>query len=135
MIPQRGRDPPTGYWRLLSTITKRIPTYASYRSQITASPSGQQSGFHTPASPERDFSLATGRRDAGFDTSIDSLPESVDLSNLQRSQNSEKNAAKPQQLSPNEMIAPVSAMHSMSVNLLGSDSVSYIFDLIQDPVR
>jgi hypothetical protein len=91
---------------------------------LAGSPLDQRAGYHTPASTEQDFSSLVTARDAGFDTSINSLPNSVDLSSLQRSQNTESSGHKSQQLSPNEMIAPVSAVHSMSVNLLGSDNVS-----------
>lgn len=99
--------------------------YFSKRSQLAGSPLDQRAGYHTPATTEQDFSSLVTARDAGFDTSIDSLPNSVDLSSL-RSQNAESSGHKSQQLSPNEMIAPVSAVHSMSVNLLGSDNVSTI---------
>lgn len=64
-------------------------------------------------------------QDGGFDTPIDSLPDSTGLSSLQRSYTSDANGPESQQLSPNEMIAPVSAVHSMSVNLLGTNDVSH----------
>lgn len=64
-------------------------------------------------------------QDGGFDTPIDSLPDSTGLSSLQRSYTSEANGPDSQQLSPNEMIAPASAVHSMSVNLLGTNDVSH----------
>lgn len=92
---------------------------------MAGSPLDQRAGYHTPVTTEQDFSSLVTSRDAGFDTPIDSLPSSVDLSSL-RSQNAESSGHKSQQLSPNEMIAPVSAVHSMSVNLLGSDNVSTV---------
>lgn len=113
------------------TTTIALNTYKKpyllifYRSQLAGSPLDQRAGYHTPATTEQDFSSLVTSRDAGFDTSIDSLPNSVDLSSL-RSQNADSSGHKSQQLSPNEMIAPVSAVHSMSVNLLGSDNVSTI---------
>ena len=113
---------------LITTIvlnTSRSHAYLFYRSQLAGSPLDQRPGYHTPAATEQDFSSLVTSRDAGFDTSIDSLPNSVDLSSL-RSQNADSSGHKSQQLSPNEMIAPVSAVHSMSVNLLGSDNVSTI---------
>lgn len=94
-----------------------------HRNQATASPLDQRTGFHTPASREQGFSPANVQ-DGGFDTSIDSLPDSTGLSSLQRSYASDQNGPESQQLSPNEMIAPASAVHSMSVNLLGSNDVS-----------
>lgn len=110
---------------ILYHIKKSILTNV-YRSQLAGSPLDQRAGYHTPVSTEQDFSSLVTARDTGFDTSIDSLPNSVDLSSLQRSQNAESSGHKSQQLSPNEMIAPVSAVHSMSVNLLGSDNVSTV---------
>ncbi|EED23576.1 C6 transcription factor, putative [Talaromyces stipitatus ATCC 10500] len=93
------------------------------RSQLGGSPLDQRAGFHTPGSAEQDYSSLVTTRDAGFNSSIDSLPNSVDLSSLQRPQTGDQSGPKSQQLSPNEMIAPVSAVHSMSVNLLGSDNI------------
>lgn len=62
-------------------------------------------------------------QDGGFDTPIDPLPDSTGLNTLQRSYTSDQNGPESQQLSPNEMIAPASAVHSMSVNLLGTNDV------------
>lgn len=68
-------------------------------------------------------------QDGGFETPIDSLPDSTGLSSLQRSYTSDANGPESQQLSPNEMIAPASAVHSMSVNLLGTNDVSQSYHL------
>jgi hypothetical protein len=100
-----------------------------YRSQVNASPVDQRTGYHTPASRDQGFSPATVH-DGGFETSLDSLPESTGLKSLQRSYTSDHNGPEHQQLSPNEMIAPASAVHSMSVNLLGSNDVSDAFLVI-----
>ncbi|KAG0155020.1 hypothetical protein PDIDSM_593 [Penicillium digitatum] len=62
-------------------------------------------------------------QDGGLNTPIDSLPDSTGLSSLQRSYKSDTNGPESQQLSPNEMIAPASAVHSMSVNLLGTNDI------------
>lgn len=83
----------------------------------------QRSGFHTPASREQEYSPIT-RQDVSFDASIDSLPDSSGLRDLRRSVTVDHNGPESQQLSPNDMIAPQSAVHSMSVNLLGSNNVS-----------
>lgn len=115
---------PARYDYRIKHIQEAILTYI-HRSRLAGSPLDQRAGFHTPATTEQDFSSLVTSRDTGFDSSIDSLPNSVDLSSL-RSQNAESSGHKSQQLSPNEMIAPVSAVHSMSVNLLGSDNVSTI---------
>ncbi|CAG8097258.1 unnamed protein product [Penicillium salamii] len=101
---------------------RRRKTTTPARNQATASPLDQRTGFHTPASREQGFSPANVQ-DGGFDTSIDSLPDSTGLSSLQRSYASDQNGPESQQLSPNEMIAPASAVHSMSVNLLGSNDI------------
>ncbi|KAJ5940996.1 MFS multidrug transporter [Penicillium verrucosum] len=93
-----------------------------HRNQNTASPLDPRTGYHTPASRDQGFSPATVQ-DGGFDTPIDSLPDSTGLSSLQRSYTSEANGPDSQQLSPNEMIAPASAVHSMSVNLLGTNDI------------
>ncbi|KAH8691676.1 putative C6 transcription factor [Talaromyces proteolyticus] len=70
------------------------------RRYIENSPIQRAAAFQSPASTEQDFSLVT-----------------------LRSQNSGQNEPESQQLSTNEMIAPVSAVHSMSVNLLGSENI------------
>lgn len=90
-----------------------------------ASPLDPRSGFHTPASRERDYSPVAGQ-DVSFDASIDSFPDSsTSLRNFRRSQTADHvGAESSQHLSPNDMIAPVSAVHSMSVNLLDSNHVS-----------
>lgn len=101
-----------------------------YSGSAVTSPLDQRSGFHTPASRDREYSPVAGQ-DASFSSSIDSFPE-ASLGRLRRSQTADNHAHghahghvhESQQLSPNDMIAPVSAVHSMSVNLLGTDEVS-----------
>jgi hypothetical protein len=124
---QKSATPARCVFSLIYPNIERILTYLD-RSQLAGSPLDQRSGYHTPATTEQDFSSLVTSRDSGFDTSIDSLPNSVGLSSL-RSQNADSSGHKSQQLSPNEMIAPVSAVHSMSVNLLGSDNVRTIIYL------
>ncbi|KAJ5091589.1 hypothetical protein NUU61_006459 [Penicillium alfredii] len=102
---------------------RRRKTATPSRCQVATSPLDPRSGFHTPASREQEYSPATGQDAAAFDTSIDSMPESTTLGDLQRSQTADHNGRESQQLSPNDMIAPVSAVHSMSVNLLGSNNI------------
>ncbi|KZN93291.1 Protein priB [Penicillium chrysogenum] len=101
---------------------RRRKTTTPARNQSTASPLGSRTGYHTPASRDQGFSPATVQ-DGGFDTPIDSLPDSTGLSSLQRSYTSDANGPESQQLSPNEMIAPASAVHSMSVNLLDTNDI------------
>ncbi|KAK5796280.1 hypothetical protein VI817_005565 [Penicillium citrinum] len=100
---------------------RKPSTPARYSASAVASPLDHRSGFHTPASREREYSPAAGN--ASFDTSIDSLPESSTFREPRRSQTADHHGPESQQLSPNDMIAPVSAVHSMSVNLLGSDDI------------
>ncbi|CAI7628162.1 unnamed protein product [Penicillium glandicola] len=88
----------------------------------TASPLDPRTGYHTPTSRDQGFSPATVQ-DGSFETSIDSLPGSTGLSSLQRSYTSDTNGPESQRLSPNEMIAPASTVHSMSVNLLGTNDI------------
>lgn len=90
-----------------------------------ASPLDPRSGFHTPASRGREYSPVPGQ-DVSFDTPIDSFTDSSStFRNLRRSQTADNvGAESSQHLSPNDMIAPVSAVHSMSVNLLDSNHVS-----------
>ncbi|KAJ5793805.1 hypothetical protein N7457_000404 [Penicillium paradoxum] len=99
---------------------RKITTPA--RNQNNASPLDRRTGYHTPASREQGFSPATVQ-DGGYDTPIDSLPGSTGLNTLQRSYTADQNGPESQQLSPNEMIAPASTVHSMSVNLLGTDNI------------
>jgi hypothetical protein len=122
-------QPPRG--RTLNNINYQYEGRLIYhhRGQVNASPVDQRTGFHTPASRDQEFSPATVH-DGGFDTSLDPLPESTGLKSLQRSYTSDQNGPEHQQLSPNEMIAPASAVHSMSVNLLGSNDVSDVFPKI-----
>ncbi|KAJ6180873.1 MFS multidrug transporter [Penicillium mononematosum] len=101
---------------------RRRKTTTPARNQNTASPLDPRTGYHTPASRDQGFSPATVQ-DGGFDTPIDSLPDSTGLSSLQRSYTSDANGPESQQLSPNEMIAPASAVHSMSVNLLDTNDI------------
>ncbi|KAJ5434140.1 hypothetical protein N7491_004735 [Penicillium cf. griseofulvum] len=90
-------------------------------------PQDPRTGYHTPASRDQGFSPATVQ-DGGFDTSIDSLPSSTGLNSLKRSYTSDANGPESQQLSPNEMIAPASAVHSMSVNLLGTNDTKIFME-------
>ncbi|KAJ5682417.1 hypothetical protein N7462_005582 [Penicillium macrosclerotiorum] len=94
----------------------------NYSRSTVASPLDQRSGFHTPVSREQEYSPVTGQ-DSTFDTSIDSLPDSSALGDLRRSQTADHHGPESQHLSPNDMIAPVSAVHSMSVNLLDSNHI------------
>lgn len=87
------------------------------------SPLDQRSGLRTPVSREQDFSPIAGG-DNSFDASIDSLPDSSNFGDLRRSQTADHHGPESQQLSPNDMIAPASAVHSMSVNLLDNNHVS-----------
>lgn len=93
-----------------------------YSGSAVSSPLYQRSGFHTPASRDQEYS-PVAVQDASFDTSLDSLPKSSALGRVRRSQTAEHNGHESQQLSPNDMIAPASAVHSMSVNLLGTNEV------------
>jgi hypothetical protein len=86
------------------------------------SPLDQRSGLHTPISREQEYSPIAGG-DASFDASIDSLPNSSAFGDLRRSQTVDQHGPESQQLSPNDMIAPASAVHSMSVNLLDNNHV------------
>ncbi|KAJ5664174.1 MFS multidrug transporter [Penicillium longicatenatum] len=101
---------------------RRKGTPARYSGSSRASPLDQRGGFHTPVSREQEYSPIT-RQDASFDASIDSLPDSSALRDLRRSVTADHNGPESQQLSPNDMIAPQSAVHSMSVNLLGSNNI------------
>lgn len=86
------------------------------------SPLEHRNGYHTPASRDQEYSPATVQ-DASFEATIDSLPESSALGRARRSPTAEHHGHESQQLSPNDMIAPASAVHSMSVNLLGTNEV------------
>ncbi|KAJ5902005.1 hypothetical protein N7495_002533 [Penicillium taxi] len=90
---------------------RRRKTIGHYSS--VASPREQHSVYHSPVAGH----------DATFDTNIDSLPATSALEDLRRSQTTDQSGPESQQLSPNDMIAPVSAVHSMSVNLLGTNSI------------
>ncbi|GMF74101.1 unnamed protein product [Aspergillus oryzae] len=90
----------------------------------TTSPWGHGSSLNTPESREREYSPVSARDTAFHDAPIDSLPAPSALEDLRASQTADQNGPESQQLSPNDMIAPVGAMHSMSVNLLGSNNVS-----------
>ncbi|OKL58955.1 hypothetical protein UA08_05936 [Talaromyces atroroseus] len=68
-------------------------------------------GLHHMPGEGQDFSIV-GSGDVDFDA--DSLPNSPTLSNLHGTQNEEQERSKSQQLTPNEMMAPVSAVHSIS---------------------
>ncbi|PKY09044.1 putative C6 transcription factor [Aspergillus campestris IBT 28561] len=76
----------------------------------------QQSHSRTPSSREMDYSPVSGR-DAGVETTpMDGVDE------LQTSQ-TDQPGPESQQLNPSDMMAPVSVVHSMSVNLLGSSNI------------
>jgi hypothetical protein len=98
--------------------------FGSSGSAVT-SPLDQRSGFHTPVSRDQAYSPIAGQENS-FATPIDSFPDSSLGGRVRRSQTADlhHHGHEPQQLSPNDMIAPVSAVHSMSVNLLGTDEVS-----------
>ncbi|KAI3148352.1 hypothetical protein CBS147325_3505 [Penicillium roqueforti] len=98
----------------------------------TASPLDPRTGYHTPVTRDQGFSPATVQ-DGGFTTPIDSLPDSTGLGSLQRSYTSDTNGPESQQLSPNEMIAPASAVHSMSVNLLDTNDIFMESSVKGDP--
>ncbi|KAB8278173.1 hypothetical protein BDV30DRAFT_223124 [Aspergillus minisclerotigenes] len=89
----------------------------------TTSPWGHGSSLNTPESREREYSPVSARDTAFHDAPIDSLPAPSALEDLRASQTADQNGPESQQLSPNDMIAPVGAMHSMSVNLLGSNNI------------
>ncbi|KAE8378094.1 C6 transcription factor [Aspergillus bertholletiae] len=95
----------------------------STRGHGATSPWGHGSGLDSPESREREYSPASARDTAFHDASIDSLPGPSALEDLRASQTADPNGPESQQLSPNDMIAPVGAMHSMSVNLLGSNNI------------
>lgn len=99
-----------------------IVILAHISSRGIPSPADQRSGLHTPTSGEH--TLATVR-DGAFDTSLGSFSEPGAFGDLRQSQ-TEQNDPESQELSPNDMIAPVSAMHSMSVNLLGPSNVGIL---------
>lgn len=79
-------------------------------------------GSETNASRELQYSPASGR-DVPLETSIDSFPGLVPGRDARASQSVDHHGPESQELSPSDMIAPVSVVHSMSVNLLGSNSV------------
>ncbi|RAL14667.1 Zn(II)2Cys6 transcription factor [Aspergillus homomorphus CBS 101889] len=89
------------------------------RRQIARSPWNEPTGFETPSTREQEYSPGPGAQENPLDSSLDSLPEPTEL---RSPGTSEQHGQDRQQLSPNDMIAPVSVMHSMSVNLLGSSS-------------
>ncbi|KAB8207034.1 hypothetical protein BDV34DRAFT_211911 [Aspergillus parasiticus] len=89
----------------------------------TTSPWGHGSNLNTPESRDREYSPVSARDTAFHDAPIDSLPAPSALEDLRASQTADQNGPESQQLSPNDMIAPVGAMHSMSVNLLGSNNI------------
>ncbi|PYH90444.1 C6 transcription factor [Aspergillus ellipticus CBS 707.79] len=98
------------------------PATRPSRRQSARPPWTEHHGFGTPPPREQDYVAAAGP-EVPFDTSIDSLPESTAVGDLGSPGTAERHGQEPQQLSPNEMIAPGSVMHSMSVNLLGSSSI------------
>jgi hypothetical protein len=128
MIVGGKQQPPQGDNCIIDPVYECNKLIYCQRNQNTASPLDPRTGYHTPASRDQGFSPATVQ-DGGFDTPIDSLPDSTGLSSLQRSYTSDANGPESQQLSPNEMIAPASAVHSMSVNLLDTNDVSQSYHL------
>ncbi|KAJ5578235.1 uncharacterized protein N7459_007199 [Penicillium hispanicum] len=98
---------------------RRKTTPARYGGSAVNTPRDPRSGFHTPVSREQEYSPVTGQ-----DSSFDSFPESEALGEPRRSQTADHHGPESQQLSPNDMIAPVSAVHSMSVNLLDSNDLT-----------
>lgn len=117
------KQPPLDGADISIHFTTRSADLFRFRTSAVASPLDHRSGFHTPASREREYSPAAGH-DASFDASIDLLPETSSFREPRRSQTADHHGPESQQLSPNDMVAPASAVHSMSVNLLGSDDVS-----------
>ena len=121
MIAGGKQQPPQGENKIIGLRNENSELIYCQRS--TASPLDPRTGYHTPVTRDQGFSPATVQ-DGGFTTPIDSLPDSTGLGSLQRSYTSDTNGPESQQLSPNEMIAPASAVHSMSVNLLDTNDVS-----------
>ncbi|GAQ42574.1 C6 transcription factor [Aspergillus niger] len=99
------------------------PATRPIRRQQARSPWTEPHGFGSPSPREQDYSTSTTVQDVPINASLDSLPESTAAADLSSPGTAERHAPEPQQLSPNDMIAPVSVMHSMSVNLLGSSSI------------
>ncbi|KAL3259863.1 hypothetical protein BDQ94DRAFT_181239 [Aspergillus welwitschiae] len=99
------------------------PANRPVRRQQARSPWTEPHGFGSPSPREQDFSTSTTVQDVPINASLDSLPESTAAADLSSPGTAERHAPEHQQLSPNDMIAPVSVMHSMSVNLLGSSSI------------
>ncbi|PYH40093.1 Zn(II)2Cys6 transcription factor [Aspergillus saccharolyticus JOP 1030-1] len=90
------------------------------RRQVARSPWNEPTGFDTPSSREQEYSPGPAVQNDPLNASLDDLPDSTDL---RSPGTSEQHGQDSQQLSPNDMIAPVSVVHSMSVNLLGSSSI------------
>ncbi|PYI00321.1 C6 transcription factor [Aspergillus sclerotiicarbonarius CBS 121057] len=103
----------------------RPPTPPAHpaRRRTARSPWNEHTGFGSPSPRDQDYSTAAAVPEVPIDVSIDSLPEPTAVGNLGSPGTADQHAQEPQQLSPNDMIAPVSVMHSMSVNLLGSSSI------------
>ncbi|RAH82364.1 hypothetical protein BO86DRAFT_361209 [Aspergillus japonicus CBS 114.51] len=93
----------------------------SRRQQIARSPWNEPTGFNTPSTREQEYSPGPAVQENPLDSALDSLPDSGDLRSPGASEKHGQDSS--QQLSPNDMIAPVSVVHSMSVNLLGSSSI------------
>ncbi|OOO09045.1 hypothetical protein OAory_01103410 [Aspergillus oryzae] len=118
ITPQDESDPAL-MWGAIFKGSKAL----FYQGHGTTSPWGHGSSLNTPESREREYSPVSARDTAFHDAPIDSLPAPSALEDLRASQTADQNGPESQQLSPNDMIAPVGAMHSMSVNLLGSNNI------------
>ncbi|KAE8353837.1 hypothetical protein BDV28DRAFT_164652 [Aspergillus coremiiformis] len=122
-----GRDcilDPMEDGRRRSERRKKTGTPSRGHVPVATSPWGHGGGgLNTPESREREYSPVPARDPAFHDAPIDSLPGSTALEDLRTTQTTDQNGSESQQLSPNDMIAPVGAMHSMSVNLLGSNNI------------
>ncbi|KAJ5166960.1 uncharacterized protein N7482_005741 [Penicillium canariense] len=120
-----GRDcilDPIEDTRRHSDRRRKTATPTRYSGSAVDSPLDQRSGLHTPVSREQEYSPIAGG-DTTFDASIDSMPDSSAFRDLRRPQTTDHHGPESQHLSPNDMIAPVSAVHSMSVNLLDNNHI------------
>ncbi|GKZ22307.1 hypothetical protein AbraIFM66951_007940 [Aspergillus brasiliensis] len=121
-----GRDcvlDPVESARRQNTARRSSPATRPVRRQRARSPWTETHGFGSPSPREQEYSTSTTVQDVPINDSLDSLPEPTAAADLSSPGTAERHAPEPQQLSPNDMIAPVSVMHSMSVNLLGSSSI------------
>lgn len=124
--PLRGkccRNPRSQIRRIPKIRRELLIVQTSASGSTVTSPLGQRSGLQTPVSREHEYSSLSGHDDP-FDTSIDSVHDNSAFRDLRGSQTTDGQGPDSQHLSPNDMIAPASAVHSMSVNLLDSNHVS-----------